>query len=315
MKYALLSVVVFALIVGAVFWLAMGPNNYAKPTPKMRQAMGVIALSDDLPALMQPANPQVNPMDVLDRMNTYWEQVDEGLVDHAITAEQEDEGVRLLLELANAGDLPQGFLDDDFPIQPMAQSLRDRMVGHFVTYFVPHVDTLRQAGEDEQAVALGLALWRLSDQVVRRNASVRSRKRGIMCMRASLDALSTLHRFGIETGVSEEDLTAWQTAQKAYQFALVYKLDVVHRAEPRLGDLLHIAGHDADSAWRTEAMLCIAYAQFAPGTEANIVRMKDLMDQAVASDDPRLVEAGQLAQGYTVEDMRQMQNAARVSRP
>lgn len=287
-------VAVLLLMVAGVLWYgqADGPTNATNAAALKNQV-----LPDDLPAIAEPGQPGVDAGPYYKKalaLYTLHPDVLPKTKEHdALVAEVSDS----LLKAASAGHVEPGFMDKHIPVKLGAQPDYGPAVEEIAQDVLMRSITLYTSGEHEKARDLALAVWVFGRRLFENNTRLYNRNTGLDLMES---AGSQLYQMSAEADNDQAMFKAWGRALDDIRRAWQPKLELILSPNPHPGDLVNIARHDEDITFRVKATLRLGLHRYA-ADRGNRRAMQRAIDQAKASDDPLLAEAGRAADTVTHE--------------
>ena len=294
----MLIVLAVLLTAAAVLWYgqADGPTSLTNPAALKQQIF-----SPDLPVIAEPGDPDVDAGELYEQAISLCVE-HENVLTH--TPEHDalvDQLCEILLQATLAGHVEDGFLDHHAPIELGGLPDYGPAIEHLHIWILGRITQLHSQNEPERARDLALALWVLGRRMFEHNTGLYPRNTGLILMGSS-DAL-LYARSMVDTMLDTDTLRAWAQAIDDIQFAWQPKLELILGTNPHPGDLVNIALNDEDRMFRVEATLRLGLHRYGVD-RGNRRAMQRAIDEAKASDDPLLAEAGRAADAFTRDDRR-----------
>ena len=210
----------------------------------------------------------------------------------------------LLVEAARAGRVEHGFIDRHIPVEIGATPGFEDAVE--VLYEIAVIESANRyaRGETGPAKELAIAVWVLGERMFNHNDRLYSKIVGLDAMESAGSVLFEIA--GNDPLLNAEDLRAASERITAIRRAWQPKLQIVMGVSPPIGDLVQIAEHDEDLAFRVEATLRLGIFQHAAGGIGNKRMVRRAIGRAVESNNEMIAQAGLAAQALTLEEKRRL---------
>jgi len=210
----------------------------------------------------------------------------------------------LFIKAARSGRVKQGFIDRHIPIEIGALPDFDDALES--AYELAIFESARRyTHQDPQgARELAVAVWVLGERMFKHNDRLYGKVVGLDMMESAGAILFEMSED--DPAIDGEALAFWSSAITGIRSAWQPKLEVMLGVTPPIGDLVNITVNDEDRMFRIEATLRLGIFKHAAGSGGNRQMILRSIDQAIASDDPMISQAGRAAEALTLEQKRRL---------
>ncbi len=300
MKWGLLVALIIVLIIGGIGTLsylgvADGPSRNTAP-----DTLKPVKLPADLPPLYKSADPGGDANAAYQKLFDFYLANKENFRSENPSPANIEKLTDLMIAAKDAGRVTQPFLDDQVPLEPgnptpKFQDALERgaqLVG-------THAIDLYSRDQNQRAHDAATAVLALGQRAYENAQRLYPRYQGLIYMEGAAQILAA-------NEPENKDAEAWTSPLRKMLRAWEAKTEVLYVFNPHLGDLVNVAVNDQDLTFRVAATLRLAIAKFKPGHRGNLRAINNAIAKAKASDKPLLQQAGQVAEAFTVEEMRRM---------
>lgn len=202
-----------------------------------------------------------------------------------------------------AGQVPDGFLDDEIPVEPVGQPHYEAALETISRLVLERAGRRLEAGEERDAQQAAEAVGALGERLYEKSARLWNRWHGVGMLKGALNILSDLAEHQPDLSPKVE---AWVAHLRAVDAAWEGKTLLLRSLRPHIGDLLNLAKNERDPTFRIEAVLNLGLVKFKPGHRGNARAIQAAIEAAKADADPRIAAAGRAADAYTLEQLRKL---------
>ena len=300
-----ISLVIVIAFAGFGFYLWYGkPVAATSATAQGRLAQ--VELPSDLPAMFTPSEQDAigNPR-YADAMKYYYRE------ESALRPGNEDPEVverlaDLYIHAMNAARMDDELFDKAYPIKlgrefspPPSDPARATP-----SILLAHARALYDEGQTDRGFLITQAVWSFGERLFRHSVRLHNREIGIAVMQA---ALVNFREMAVQFDEPEETIGAWSRALDKVRATWDPKLkNVLKAAEFNVADMIRLAQADDDRTFRVEATLRLGLAKFRITGRGDERAVQTAIDEAKASDDWMIQQAGESADALTEEEFRRL---------
>jgi hypothetical protein len=301
-KLGIFISIAFVLILTVVVIVKVVPHADPPTRATSPDKLEMVTLAEDMPRLYRITDVSDNAMTHYNAAIEYFQRHRNDLQRSTPSDEHADALADHLIKAMHAGQVPEGFLDQQTPIKVgMGQNTGDLPAVASAVLKVLE-DRAKEQTLDEKDRETALALFALGERAFRQNVLIGNRQFGLSLM---IDGGGYLGAFALqEQGRTTDDLNATGDAVNEVIDVWMPKLRTIMGTDPHVGDLLNVAKNDEDRTFRIAATLQMGVAKFTDGNPGNRSAINAYLDDAQQSDDRMLAKAAAAADSLTLEEFR-----------
>ncbi len=298
MKWGLLVALLIVLIIGGV-----GTLSYlGVPDSPTRATLGDVLKAKKLPVSLPPlhtlSNPSGSANEAYQKVWDFYLANKSDFRSEKPSAENLKKLTELLIDAKDAGVVTQPFLDDQIPMTPgnPTPQFEDALERTAQLVASQAID-LYSKDENQRAHDCAVAVLVLGQRAYVHSQRLYPRYQGLVYMEGAAQILAA-------NEPENKEVEQWTSPLRKMLRDWDAKNEVVLVFNPNIGDLVNVALNDEDMTFRVEATLRLGIAKFNPRHRGNLRAINNAIAKAKASADPLLQKAGQVADAYTIEEMR-----------
>jgi hypothetical protein len=303
MKLGIAISVVIHQAVGAFVFFATGGVADLPSAATRGDKLDRITLPEDLPALYESDNPTEDADPKYREALAYFEENKKALSRTNPPDDLIDHLTVLLVEAMNAGQAPEGFLDDQIAMQPVATPAYGAALEAVPDAVLRRAAKRAEAGETAEAVQAAQAVWALGERLMRNSVRLMNRRQGLVMLKGAANLFADCSEKQPELATK---LEPWVPALRRFDEPWESKMAIVRVVRPHIGDLINMARNEKDLTFRLEAVLNLGVAKFNAGHRGNRRAIDETINAAKADANPLIAEAGRAAEAYTLEQVRKL---------
>lgn len=305
MKFGLMISVGIVALFGVILFYSMQGSLDAPTRLTAPETLIAVTLPPDPPALTLPpsAPGDTDAAALYQQALTRYREQETELSQSPPPSDRLEPFLALLEQAAQAERVTPGFLDHSIPVAIDGEPAWGDALESIYLLAMEEADRRHEAGDVDGAVRIARAIWTLGRRAFEDNVRLYNRIQGLRLMG---DAIGRLSRWLDPAALDTEALSDVASGLSRVRAAWEPKLRIVVGTDPPIGDLINLARHDQDRTFRVAATLRLGVARFKPGTRSNLRAINKTLDDAQASSDPLLAEAGRWAANLTLEEMKRL---------
>lgn len=295
----IISIVIVALLAG-LFYVLSGSAPDAPTKATSPEKLKEFKLKSDLPAMWDSPNADEAAGPIYDKLltlvSTNKRYQDENVPDTLV-----ETMLGILISASEAKQLAPGFMDDKIPLKPSADPTFGPALEYINDLAIRHASKLKDRGEPARAVRILRAHWALGQRCFQLSHRLYPRRIGLSIMTSTADMLNELSE---QDSAIPGQLSQWTPELQKLQAVWTPKIELILNIRPQIGDLLNLAAHEEDVAFRTEAVLQLGLKKFAPGgRKGNKDAIEDLIKRLQSDEEPQIAKAAKAAADIQKEDI------------
>ncbi len=302
MKLGIFISLAFVLILAVVVVVKVMPHADPPTRDTAPDKLKLVALDPAMPRLYQITDATEDAMTHYNAAIEYFQRNRNDLQRSTPSDEHADALADHLVKAMHAGQVPEGFLDQQTPIKVgMGQNTGD-LPAVIAAVLKVLEDRAKNESLTEKDQQTAMALFALGERSFRKNVLIGNRQFGLSLM---IDGGGYLGAYALQQeGRTTDDLNTVGDEVNKVIDAWMPKLRVIMGTDPHVGDLLNVAQNDEDRTFRIAATTQLGIAKFTDGSPGNRSAIAAYLDKAKRSDDRLLAQAAEAADGLTLEDFR-----------
>ncbi len=282
------------LILAVILLTAMFGGGDIATAASSPQALSMKSLPAGLPPVISPARPSE------DAAPLYEKAFEAYLIEDSVAFKKSPEKraniADLLIEAMDAGQVPQGWLDDQMPLKPgnPEPQFKDALEGVYQQAMLHGTDIYES--DPKRAEQVAKAVWALGQRMYEKNVRLYPRYQGLEFMDGAADGLNVWSQSNAGD--------AWRQPIRDQVSKMKDKLSIIKLLHPNMADLTAIATKDKDPTYRVEAMLRLGSLKFAPGGKPNQRMVQGAISRGKKDSHPMVAQAAEAAEAFTIEEQR-----------